>query len=271
MQSLTSRLLLALGLLVLPFVAPTLAQSTVPTPVATAAAPAEEDLVEFDYGHNIRIEGTEAFVQAGVALLDDFAKLPTGEQVLRELGETGKTTVLGQTDDLNAWADVLDGTKLSDGVLDAEGNPSAGTDASVLWNPDFEIEGFSPPVIIGHELIHALHIHRGEANLDLQTEGDNTGTMFEELRTIGTDGYERETLTENALRREWNEAYPDEQIPAARDGHNATDFADEEDEATAAAMAGEDAPGSSDEGSSAEEETYKGARDMLQGALVDQK
>lgn len=194
------------------------------------AAPGAEDapeLVEADYGNNIRIEGTPDFVKQSVALLDRLAALPTGKEILRQLGETGKDTVIRATEDDNAYAAPLDFADLDDASYDAEGKAGAGTDAQVMWNPEFQLEGFTPEIIMGHELIHALHVHRGELNLTRQTEGPNAGTRLEELRTIGTDGFEDEAISENALRREWNAAHPDRRVPMVRTGHGPADFAPE--------------------------------------------
>ena len=49
-------------------------------------------------------------------------------------------------------------------------------------------------------------------------------TRLEEYRTIGTEGFNNESISENELRAEWNELYPDRQIPMARNGHGAEDF-----------------------------------------------
>ena len=77
---------------------------------------------------------------------------------------------------------------------------------------------------MGHELIHAIHVNRGELAVRPRRLGPNRGTALEELITIGTDGYEERELSENRLRLEWNELYPERQLPPARYGHGAGDF-----------------------------------------------
>jgi NleD-like pathogen effector protein (putative zinc metallopeptidase) len=195
-------------------------------PAAPAADEAPEQ-AETEYGHNIRIEGTPEFVAQSVALLDSLAELPTGKRILEELGETGKATVVRYTPDMNAYAGPLNRAEVAESALGPDGKPGAGVDAQVRWNPEFKMESFTPEIVMGHELIHALHAHLGERNLTREDEGPNAGTRLEELRTIGTNGFEDETLTENALRREWNELHPDRRIPEERTGHGANDFAPE--------------------------------------------
>jgi NleD-like pathogen effector protein (putative zinc metallopeptidase) len=219
----TIRTLSALCLLLVS-AAPALALD--PIPMAPAATSAPTELVEADYGHGIVIQGTPAFVERSVASLDRLATLPSGQSLLGDLGSSGRATVVSETDVENAMAGALDPDKLIDAMVKHSGEIGPGTDAYVKWNPSFELEGTPDWLVLGHELIHALHVHRGELMLNRRKEGRNAGTQWEELRTIGTDGYQDEALTENGLRREWNEANPSAQIPAARMGHGHFDFGD---------------------------------------------
>ena len=196
-----------------------------PIPMAPAATNAAE-LVEADYGHGIKIQGTPAFVERSVASLDRLAGLPSGERLLSDLGSSGRLTVVSETDAQNAMAGALDDYDLIDAMVKHSGEVGPGTDAYVKWNPEFELEGTPDWLVLGHELIHALHVHRGELLLNRQKEGRNAGTQWEELRTIGVDGYQDESLTENLLRGEWNAANPGAEIPAARIGHGHEDFGD---------------------------------------------
>jgi len=204
--------------------APALAFDPIPTAPAASEAPAE--LVEADYGHGIRIQGTPAFVAESAAHLDRLASLPSGERLLSELGSSGRLTVVSETDAENAMAGALDDYDLIDAMVKSSGELGPGTDAYVKWNPNFELEGTPDWLVLGHELIHALHVHRGELLLNRKKEGRNAGTQWEELRTIGTGGYQGESLTENVLRGEWNAANPGAEIPAARVGHGHFDFGD---------------------------------------------
>lgn len=223
MESLRAITASALCLLILA-AAPALALDPIPT--APAASAAASELVEADYGHGILIEGTPEFVQRSVASLDRLASLPSGRRLLDELGASGRATVVSETDVENAMAGALDPDDLLDAMVKHSGEVGPGTDAYVKWNPNFELEGTPHWLVLGHELIHALHVHRGELMLNRRKEGRNAGTQWEELRTIGTDGYQDESLTENLLRGEWNELNPGSQIPAARLGHGHYDFGD---------------------------------------------
>lgn len=253
-----------------------------PTPIDIPSAPSAEipaapgaddapEQVEADYGHNIRIEGTPEFVRQSVALLDTLATLPTGKEILAQLGATGNQTVIRRTEDMNAYASPLDRANLDAATYDAEGKAGEGTDALVQWNPEFKMDSFTPEIVMGHELIHALHIHKGELNMTRQHEGDNIGTRLEELRTIGTDGFEDEALSENALRKEWNAAYPDRQVPTTRTGHGADDFAPEEDheheEPTAQSEPTTPTPTSPADTSPKPERSYEGLSDVLKRHL----
>ncbi|MBL4845501.1 MAG: hypothetical protein JKY65_08250 [Planctomycetes bacterium] len=204
---------------------PALAQiATIPT------APATEAVVEgvvADYGYNIRIEGTPEFVEQSVGLLDRLAELPSGRRILEEVGGSGKLTVLRRTTDLNAYASALEAADFVEAILSYTGERGAGADALVRWNPDLELVGMPPEVLLGHELIHAIHLQRGEALINPKQAGHNAGTRWEELRTIGIDGYEGEELTENVLRGEWNASNPDALIPPARNGHGVEDFGED--------------------------------------------
>lgn len=240
------------------------------------AAPGADDApeqVEADYGHNIRIEGTPEFVRQSVALLNTLAKLPTGKEILTQLGATGNETVIRRTEDMNAYASPLDRANLDAASYDAEGKAGEGTDALVQWNPEFKMDSFTPEIVMGHELIHALHIHKGELNMTEQHEGDNAGTRIEELRTIGTDGFEDEAISENALRKEWNAAFPDRRVPETRTGHGADDFAPEaeekheEEKPTAQSEPSTSTPTSPADTTPKPERSYEGLTDILKRHL----
>jgi hypothetical protein len=214
------------------FGSPALAQSPAPRfaseslPEAPAAAP-EDSLVEADYGQNIRIEGTEEFVTQVIPVLDSLAQLPNGQQILEALGSTGHDTVIREFDGVYGMAGPLDPSQLMDGFRGPEGN-GPGADALVSWNPGYVLEGFNDPIVMGHELIHALDLHRGMWSDDVRGEGANAETLLDELRAIGTDGFEDAELSENILRGEWNGLNPRDLIPSARTGHAADAFADED-------------------------------------------
>ncbi len=92
--------------------------------------------------------------------------------------------------------------------------------------------------------------------MEEQSVGSNAGTRLEELRTIGTDGYEATEHSENELRGEWNELYPDEPVAPLRTSHGA-DF-----EGQVAPPLEEPSPSLEDSGAT-EGETHEGAAQAL--------
>ncbi|MBL4850287.1 MAG: hypothetical protein JKY65_32565 [Planctomycetes bacterium] len=255
---------------------PGLAQQPTPTPLGSAAAAIpsieeatgeEPESFSIHYGNNIRIEGTKEYVIATTALLDQFAALPTGAQILEALGETGRqTTIVKIPEGSGPSARPLDP---ENAVPKADGTPGSGSDGLLMMDPDFVLDGFSPPVVMGHEILHVLHYQLGERKLARMQTGRNRGTSLEELVTIGTDEFEDDLLTENALRVEWNAANPDDPIPPARYGHGARDFTPPAEDTTQQTNQGVTptdselfAPGS---------ESYEGGNAVLKRALGGEK
>lgn len=197
------------------------------TPLDDLPAADAETRVAADYGYGIVIEGDEAYVEGMTDLLDSMSTLPAGQELLEALGESGFATTIAPLGDLSGGpqARPLDPAAATFVVgADGEESPGPGSDALVFMDPDSTIPRTTPEIVLGHELLHALHYHHGERLNERQTEGPNAGTKFEELRTIGTDGYDDEEISENRLRAEWNELYPDRPVAPERNGHGATDF-----------------------------------------------
>jgi len=193
--------------------------------IAELPGPAEVEAPSYvRYGHGILITGTPQFMEETTRVLDELALLPTGASILEAIGEDEHSTVITEFSRANATVRPLVQSELSEGLRNFWGRPGPGTAAHLTWNPSFEPEGYSLPVIMGHELIHALYLNRGEWTTRVRFLGPNRGTRLDELITIGTDGYEDEELTENQLRQEWNELYPERAIPPHRYGHGGSDF-----------------------------------------------
>lgn len=191
------------------------------------SAPDPDELHEFDYGYNIRIVGDEEYLAAMRERLDRLAALPAGGELLEALGASGHPTELSA---IPFHELLLSGPNASPHDMEAanyqigpsgELIPGPGSGARIHINPDSVIPETTPEIVLGHELIHALHYHRGERLAAKQEEGGNAGTRLEELRTIGTDGYEDAEHTENELRGQWNERYPDEPVAPIRTSHGA--------------------------------------------------
>lgn len=230
MSSYLIRAFAGLALLLLPFAQPLWAQSQTPEIPEIPAAPEVKpvQLYEADYGNNITITGTEEYIYATADLLDSMAALPTGAALLQELGQSGKTTRIAALPAEGGLGPHARPTDLQSALYSQEGivlEPSSGSDALVFMDPDFQLAGFTPEIVMGHELLHALHFHNGEFNNERQvTPGTGTKTMVEEFRAIGTYGFDDEALSENRLRAEWNQLHPDRPVPMERNGHGALDF-----------------------------------------------
>ena len=182
------------------------------------APPLQEENFRVHYGHDILITGTPEFIQHVSEVLDQLALLPTGAAILEAVGADAHHTVIAEFSQQNATVQALNRDEAGEGLRRLWGR-GEGTDALLSWNPEFDPQGFSRAVIMGHELIHAIHYNRGEVVVRQRRAGPNQGTALEELITIGTDGYEDRELTENQLRLEWNELYPEWPLPPARYGH----------------------------------------------------
>jgi hypothetical protein len=81
-----------------------------------------------------------------------------------------------------------------------------GTSAVVTWNhKDPGLDGRPAFIALAHELVHAFHFVTGScfrAATGYVTDGDNTGIMEEEMRTVGFGKYASESPSENAIRGE---------------------------------------------------------------------
>lgn len=211
------RVVTSLALLVLIGLAsPGLAQEVEEIPELAAPEKFDEPF-RVHYGHGIQISGTQAFVEHVVVVLDELAELPTGAAILAEF-DADDVTVIEEYDRWNASVRALERENFSDGLQTFWG-PGEGTAALLNWNPDYTTPGFRRPITMGHELLHALYLNRGEWLMRRRVFGPNRGTFLDELIVIGTGGYEDQPLSENRLRAEWNELYPDDPIPPARYGH----------------------------------------------------
>lgn len=193
-------------------------------PAGTPGAPAAgAQLLDrsLDYGQGIRIEGSPSFVASVEGTLDHLKRLPSGQTLVDQLGRTGHQTVIrdlrrrpiSNAEKQNAYVEVLPPGQVRDAILSPDGRPGAGTGALVMWNPDFNPKEFRQPIILGHELLHALHVHKGEVDTTLKATGRDEGVKLEELRTSGLESYAQEPISENKLRREWNALHPEDPIP----------------------------------------------------------
>ena len=197
-------------------------------PEIPSAPVAPVQLYEADYGHNITLRGTAEYIYATADLLDSMAELPSGAAILRELGESGKGTLIAAIPTEGNMGPHVRATDPAGAVYQQEGialEPGSGSDSLVFMNPDYTRPGLRPEIIMGHELLHALHVQEGEFNNNVvTTPGTGRETILDEFRAIGTFGFEDEALSENQLRREWNQAHPDRPVPLDRNGHGIYDY-----------------------------------------------
>jgi hypothetical protein len=147
------------------------------------------------YGDGIVVMGSDEFRATMEAALYALFETPTGEQIYERLDASGKVATITEMLEANAYAIPQE----VGSTRNADGTPGAGSDTNVKINPNFE--PIPLPLILGHELIHALHFALGEA---LTGDGTIPGIPAEEQLTTGTGLYEDEALTENALRTEFN-------------------------------------------------------------------
>tara|TARA_R110002072_G_scaffold227148_1_gene384049 strand:+ start:418 stop:1242 length:825 start_codon:yes stop_codon:yes gene_type:complete len=184
---------------------------------------------EVRYRDSITIEGSPDFVRGTVALLDSLAQLPSGKELLRELGETGYATRISMIPFAGSGP-FVDAVDRANALFTQEGielRPGSGSDTRVFMDPDLNLEGVTPEIALGHELIHALNMQRGELDDAWRPNrgiGLSPDVKVEELRVIGVADFDHERFTENRLREEWNQLHPDRAVPPARNGHGLEDF-----------------------------------------------
>lgn len=192
--------------------------------------------VALNYAPTLRIEGSKAFTNQVERSLDALKKLPSGAALLAQLGQTGRQTVIrdlrrmpiSPEEQQNAYVRSLHpGGEEAASLKPGTREPGPGADALVMWNPDFRPEGFPQPLIMGHELLHALHAHKGELDMQPKAEGRDAGIAQEELRTTGLPGFNDAPITENKLRAEWNKVHPGAGVPQ-RKGYRFLKESDEE-------------------------------------------
>jgi hypothetical protein len=94
--------------------------------------------------------------------------------------------------------------------FDGQNGPGWAEDAHLLrWNPiaqpatsedEDQLNGIPTFIILGHELVHALHSLQGSTKYTGKSSDDKA---IEECRTIGLGPWKNDALTENGLRSEW--------------------------------------------------------------------
>jgi type VI secretion system secreted protein VgrG len=143
------------------------------------------------YSQGITIEGTDEFRAKARAALDRLKGLPSGQQLLNQIGNSGHNVTIRETT-------VENGFCSPENYADAQ-TAGLGTDSEVRWNPNLNTTDPADPVagnpgsavILGHELVHADHNANGtNGNGPWDSYSGQIGASGrgEERATVGTGG-----------------------------------------------------------------------------------
>ena len=197
------------------------------TDSASAAKGASNNVVNVDLtgtpgSKGLKVEGSPAFVQRVTADIEMLRSSPTGRQMLEAYD---KAAANGNTVTIRELQNEDNGfTQSQGGELSARGVPSAGSDATIVYNPSFHMDAFPAPVgVLYHEMSHAYDAvngtfqpgtysgpdaqdrNAGVPNAERQAVGlDNTGVSYDFDGNAATPNTTAnpEPLTENGLRKE---------------------------------------------------------------------
>jgi hypothetical protein len=171
----------------------------------------------------IKIEGDALYAAQVQNALGQVLPTATGAEWLREMGLNGRSITIRPYSGENGFCTPVDPANTSNGV---------GSDSIIQWNPNHHTTDSSLPgtqgrpgsaVILGHEMIHALHNANGDNRDGPADSFDGQPTPSyrnEERSTVGTSGpiqtpspdgsgrvseasppdYSRDVPTENSLR-----------------------------------------------------------------------
>lgn len=142
------------------------------------------------YGNGIVIQGTPEFRAQTRAALDTLGRLPSGSQLLTNIGNSGRSVTITEETAPNGYCTAHDGNDARNGT---------GTDSSVAWNPNHHTTDPADPVsgtpgstvVLGHELVHAQHnADGGNANgpYDSYPGQNGSSSRGEERATVGAGG-----------------------------------------------------------------------------------
>jgi len=144
------------------------------------------------FGKSIIIEGSPAFQLQTLAALATLASTPSGREILQNIENSGHTVTIRETTDANGYCQA-------DGSAADTMDPTRGTDSTVSWNPSHNTTDPADPVagspgstvILGHELVHAMHNATGtNANGPYDSYPGQSGSSArgEERSTVGEGG-----------------------------------------------------------------------------------
>ncbi|NTX10310.1 alkaline phosphatase [Myxococcus sp. CA056] len=133
-------------------------------------------------GSSVSVKGTPEFQARVQSDLDAMRSLPSGQDLLRSLDGSGKTTTISET----SGGNTASGTAFNDGFFNKDGTPGKGTDATVNYNTSRislgADEWMNRPPIVGlfHELVHASDMNNGTL-----ANGSKDGTRNLETSAVG--------------------------------------------------------------------------------------
>lgn len=144
------------------------------------------------FGSSIVIEGSPEFQARTLAALAELAATPSGREILQNIENSGHTVTIQETGDANGYCQA-------EGSGADTRDPSRGTDSTVSWNPNHQTTDASDPVsgtpgstvILGHELIHAMHNAtgtNGNGPYDSYDSQSGSSARGEERSTVGEGG-----------------------------------------------------------------------------------
>ncbi|MGH9753072.1 MAG: M91 family zinc metallopeptidase, partial [Blastocatellia bacterium] len=178
------------------------------------------ELASVDYQRGIIIKGAKDFVEKAQSHLDQIARVPMGERLLRSLASRGLIVTIvpsSRTNEArpdNYRAAVAQGKSLrwrdESGRQRTIRGSGSGSNTTIKYNPDLSVIGFTdawqrqPPAIwLGHELIHADDAAYGRMDPEMVD-----GVRNYERQAVGLPPYGMKEFTENRLRAEWSEPQP---------------------------------------------------------------
>jgi hypothetical protein len=165
------------------------------TDKASAAQGASNNVVNVDLtgtpgSKGLKIEGSPEFVQRVSADIEMLRSSPTGRQMLAEYD---KAAANGNTVTIRELQNEDNGfTQSQGGELSSRGKPSAGSDATIVYNPSFHMDAFPAPVgVLYHEMSHAYNAVTGTFQPGTYSGPDaqdrNAGVPNAERQAVGLD------------------------------------------------------------------------------------
>jgi hypothetical protein len=142
------------------------------------------------YGDGILIQGTQEFRDQTRAALDTLNRLPSGQQLLTNIGNSGRTVTITEETAPNGYCSAHNG---------ADSRNGTGTDSDVSWNPshhttdpaDAATGTPGSTVVLAHELVHASHNADGNNQNgpnDSYPGQSGSSSRGEERATVGAGG-----------------------------------------------------------------------------------